>query len=168
MLQRRHPVLQSGRCKSMAIRFLLFGVILLLTQEMLPAAQDDAPSATDDLATVFSSIERAWSEGDADAIVARFGERKVLLRLPDNPHASRRFSHQQSRLILKDHFLTNEIRGFSFVRTQVPETAQARAIGLASVTWRRHGAGRTREGRVLMVLEREGDRWVLIEVLALP
>ena len=83
MLQRRHPVLQSGRCKSMAIRFLLFGMILLLTQEMLPAAQDDAPSATDDLATVFSSIERAWSEGDADAIVARFGERKVLLHSRD-------------------------------------------------------------------------------------
>ena len=153
-------------------RCLFLGLLLTLlvdgrpTRGLFPAAWADSPAT--DISLVLASIERAWTEGDADAIVERFGPRKVLLRLPGNPHASQRFSHQQNLLILRDHFASNEIRRFNFVRTQSPEAERGKAVALAEVVWQQRGAGRTREGRVLMVLERDVDRWVLTEVQALP
>jgi hypothetical protein len=152
--------------------FLLGSLLVLVsgltTCGMLPTAQATSTPAREDISAIFASIERAWSEGDAAAIVERFGRRKVLLRLPDNQQVARRFSHQQSLLILTRHFETHEIRHFSFVRTHIASTERGRSMGLARLTWRRRGMGRTRDGRVLMVLEREDNRWVLTEVQALP
>lgn len=152
---------------------ILLGLLLALAlgawmRVGLPTAQAESSTPVEDVSAVFASIERAWSQGDADAIVERFGARKVLLRLPDSSHSSRRYSHQQSLLILSDHFATHEIRRFDFVRTHTPETERGKAIGMAAVTWRARGAGRTKESRVLMVLEKEGHDWVITEVQAVP
>ena len=154
--------------RSLVLGFLLAQAFGPWNRHLLPEAHAQLAPPAEDISAVLVSIERAWSEGDADALVARFGSRKVLLRLPDNLQSSRRFSRQQSLLILRDHFLANEIRRFSVVQTQVPEAERGKAMGLADVVWRRRGVGRTKEGRILMVMEFEGNRWVLTEVLALP
>jgi hypothetical protein len=137
------------------------------------AADEPAPRAVPaDLATataVFDSIEAAWLRGDAAGLVARFAPGRVLLRLPGNASdGDARYSHQQCLLILRTHFDSHVVRRFEFHETQASEVAPGRAVGLAAVSWRILGVGRTKEGRMLVVLDRTPDGWAVSQMQALP
>lgn len=124
-------------------------------------------NASGAIETAFDAIQTAWSQEDAEALVARFGERKVLLRLPGSQAEARRFSHQQTYLILRDHFASHEVSEFEFVQVNAPESEQGVAVGLAESTWRKRGVGRFKVGRVLVALMMEESRWVITEIQAL-
>lgn len=131
------------------------------------AAEPSTGLASGAIKTAFDAIQAAWSQEDAEALVMWFGARKVLLRLPGSQSEARRFSPQQSFLILRDYFATHKVSGFEFVQVKVPETEGGVAVGLAEITWRKYGVGRFKVGRVLMVLVMEESSWRITEIQAL-
>jgi hypothetical protein len=136
------------------------------TNEAPRIAQADDQSI---VSAVFDSIESAWRAGDARGLVASFAPGRILLRLPGNAsQAPGHFSHQQCLLILGNHFEANVVRRFRFEHRQAPEVTPGKAVGLATVSWRKLGGGRTKEGRMLVVLERTAAGWGVSEMQALP
>jgi hypothetical protein len=145
---------------------LALAVVSRATDEASRSAQADDPSA---VSAVFDSIETAWQAGDARGLVASFAPGRVLLRLPGNAsQAPGHFSHQQCLLILGNLFESNVVRRFQFEHRQAPEVVPGKAVGLATVSWRKLGVGRTKEGRMLVVLERSAAGWGVSEMQALP
>ena len=157
------------RFSSGRIRRVIANGILLLVMATTPGWTADSAAGVSSGAvkTAFAAIEAAWSQGDAEALVSHFGQRKVLLRLPGSQATARRFSRQQSQLILRDHFASHEIRQFEFVQVKAPDTTQGVAVGLAASTWRKRGVGRLKEERVLVVLVLEEERWVISAIQSL-
>ena len=158
---------ETGQCR--IYRRGLFAGLMLLTVAAAPGwvAEPATGIASGSIEIAFDAIQTAWSQEDAKALVAHFGDRKVLLRLPGSQAEARRFSHQQCFLILRDHFASHEIREFEFVRIKSPETERGVAVGLAESTWRKRGVGRFKAGRVLVALVQEESRWVITEIQAL-
>lgn len=150
-------------------------VLALLLLLAAPAWSDDEPSTrprtegVTDVTAVFDTIEAAWLRGDAADLVARFAPGRILMRLPGSTNdAAGHFSHQQCLLILRTLFDSQVVRRFAFQDIQSPGVAPGKAVGLAAVGWRMLGDGRTREGRMLVVLEPTERGWAVSEMQALP
>lgn len=169
--QRPSPLCQGGmsmvRFSSANKRRSTAVAIVLLVLCLLSGKGATEESASGAVQTAFDAIEAAWSLGDAEALGSRFGERKVLLRLPGSQAEARRFSRQQSLLILRDHFASCDIRKFEFMQVKTPESEQGVAVGLATSSWRKRGVGRFKEERVLVALVQEEARWVISTIQSL-
>ncbi len=116
---------------------------------------------------VFDAIEAAWRAGDAGALTRHLGAHGVSIGLPEVEPAGGHFSRSQSFYILKAHFEATRIQEFEFEHVREAEQDARVALGLANRRYRGLGDGRVVRDRVLVVLGREGTRWVVAEIRAL-
>lgn len=147
----------------------VLGVFLLLVVLGSGAAAEavlvtDRPATEDAaVADLFARMTSAWRAGDARAaadLVHPDG-----LAVTSGPNADRRthYSPAQAYYYFKNLFQSQETVAFGFDKIQGGGDSP-RAHGMATWTRRRPGQEREQVIRLMCVLGRAGDRWMLTEI----
>lgn len=118
-----------------------------------------APSPAAPSQAVFDTLASAWQRGDARALLRVFGEGPVTLRLSDQEPGP--FSRGQCALILERLFESTATQEFRLSNSQ--ESGPV-AVGLAHWTSRNRRNGSLTQERVIVVLERGANGWVVTEI----
>ncbi len=120
-------------------------------------------SAENDPRMVFGRIARAWEEGDQQALAELVHQSGLKVTTGGNPDRSTHYSPSQAFYYFKNVFQTHRTMVFFFEKTQ-DASGGDRVHGMAVWKRRRPDSDRIQEMKLVCVLARQGDRWMLAEI----
>jgi hypothetical protein len=112
---------------------------------------------------VFSSIEIAWAEGDAEVLASLVQMDGIRVAMGGAAERIAEYSPNQSLYFFKNLFQTRDTHEFSFTRMQDARAGE-RAHGMATWRYGESGASVERELRLVFLLTRQDDVWRLSEI----
>ena len=120
-------------------------------------------SAENDPRMVFGRIARAWEDGDQQALADLVHQTGLKVTSGGNPDRTTHYSPSQAFYYFKNVFQTHRTMIFFFEKTQ-DATGGDRVHGMAVWKRRRPDSDRVQELKLVCVLARQGDRWMLAEI----
>ncbi len=120
-------------------------------------------SAENDPRMVFGRVARAWENGDQQALADLVHETGLKVTSGGNPDRTTHYSPSQAFYYFKNVFQTHRTMIFFFERTQ-DASGGDRVHGMAVWKRRRPDSDRVQELKLVCVLARQGDRWMLSEI----
>lgn len=128
------------------------------------AAGEPGAEGAKDPVFVFKHFERAWREGDAQALSSFASDSPIFIELRGSEQRGGYFTKAQLLYIMKDLFGNTSQLGFEFVRYHNIEKQDMRVYGIAKRSYRvKHSGGLFRD-KVYVTLVREGSRWAVAEI----
>ncbi|MEW6686482.1 MAG: hypothetical protein AB1393_09815 [Candidatus Edwardsbacteria bacterium] len=113
---------------------------------------------------IFATIERAWQSGEVDSILQFVGEKRITLSFEKGGPKKGKFGKRQLRYVLGDLFKYTLLEKFSFVRYEEIRNHPEKAIALAEREYRLEKEGEIFKDKVEVILEREEEKWMLVEI----
>lgn len=154
--------------KTLAIILIVSAVLLVFAAPVLDAPQSSKVVQLDieefgDAAIVFRNFEKAWREGNAQAIVSLAQESPVLVEIRGLESKGGRFTKPQLLYILKAMFANTKQVSFEFVKFHNIEKQERCLYGIAQRSYRPKG-GDVYKDKVYVTLVKEGSRWAVAEI----
>ncbi len=142
----------------------VFGLLLTLSGAAdagLVKTPDGSPE--NDPRMAFGRIARAWEDGDQQALAEMVHQTGLKVTAGGNPERSTHYSPSQAFYYFKNVFQTHRTMVFFFEKTQ-DASGGDRVHGMAVWKRRRPDSDRIQELKLVCVLARQGDRWMLVEI----
>ncbi len=121
------------------------------------------PAAGEPLA-VFGIFEKAWREGNAQALSAIASDSPILLDVRGLERQGGYFTKAQLYYILKEMFAGTNQMTFRFVKFHNIDERDVRVYGIAQRSYRVKRSGGIFRDKVYVALVREGSRWAVAEI----
>ncbi len=149
--------------------FFIFAMLASLAEG--PAAAQErkkiarpAIEASGEPMIVFRNFEKAWREGDAQALSSLASDSPILVEIRGIERRGGYFTKAQLLYIMKDLFGSTSQLGFEFVRYHNIEKQDRRIYGIAQRSYRSRQNGGLYKDKVYVTLVREGSRWAVAEI----
>ena len=113
---------------------------------------------------VFKSFEKAWRDGDAQALSALASDSPVLVEIRGIERRGGYFTKSQVLYIMKDLFGGTSQLSFEFVKYHNIEKQDRRVYGIAQRSYRVKQNGGLFKDKVYVTLVRERSRWAVAEI----
>ncbi len=113
---------------------------------------------------VFKSFEKAWRDGDAQALSALASDSPILIEIRGIERRGGYFTKSQFLYIMKDLFGGSSQLSFQFVKYHNIEKQDRRIYGIAQRSYRVKQNGGLFKDKVYVTLVREGSRWAVAEI----
>jgi hypothetical protein len=118
---------------------------------------------TNDPKMVFGRIARAWEEGDQQTLADLVHEGGLQVTTGGTAGRTSQYSPSQAFYYFKNVFQTHRTLIFTFEKMQ-DASAGERVHGMAVWQRRRPDSEKIQEVKLVCVLARQGDQWMLAEI----
>ena len=158
---RRTEVVLTGRITAGLVAV---GLLLIISGAATGALVKSPDGSTEnDPRMVFGRVARAWEDGDQQALADLVHQSGLKVTTGGNPERSIHYSPSQAFYYFKNVFQTHRTMVFFFEKTQ-DASGGDRVHGMAVWKRRRPDSDRVQELKLVCVLARQGDRWMLAEI----
>lgn len=113
---------------------------------------------------VFRSFEKAWREGNAQALSTLASDSPILVEIRGIERRGGFFTKAQLLYVMKDLFGGTSQLSFEFVKYHNIERQDRRVYGIAQRSYRVKQNGGLYKDKVYVTLVREGARWAVAEI----
>jgi hypothetical protein len=152
---------------SVAVAVAIFAAILHGAASAQEKAQEigvPETDASDEPILVFKGFEKAWRDGNAQALSALASDSPILIEIRGIERRGGYFTKAQLLYIMKDLFGGTNQLSFQFVKYHNIEKQDRRIYGIAQRSYRVKQNGGLFKDKVYVTLVREGSRWAVAEI----
>lgn len=147
---------------------LLFAAILLAD---VPSSAQDVKRGVPDVEEeaggalhIFGNVERAWRNGNAQALSSLASESRVFVDVRGIERKGGYYTRPQILYLFKKMFASTKQNSFAFVKYHNLEKQDSRIYGIAQRSYKTNRGGGLYKDMVYVTLVKEGSRWAVTEI----